>query len=336
MAQLSKGELERELKEEAVCLFVSEIKRIISLTRYDTIPDYALQSFMNYYSCNESSSHIEFDYTNEPATFVSQKDLDKWYKKLSKKINKLSPKYDHISEIIKIKNWVRSMDARTGESNNDEPICFEGLTKLVDVSMYSSDTIDPIFLDKLDDIRELIKARPFSYLILGRFYIKPERIVVYVKNILITCGIDPNAPNASNAIFNLKTDAGKLTIEVLLHELFHAYHYHLIRTCGKSWSSSKYTSLVKETLAQTFEYIYLSKDNTKLKDVYTQLNQHTPDAYPYSGALGLIDYANNSSDDLCRIFVEVLFESVANWKPAEKQVQALYELRKIERKLKRV
>ncbi len=126
----------------------------------------------------------------------------------------------------------------------------------------------------IDDIGEV----PFTEVILGEAY-RDEKIIIYMQSINNCSSVNKHA----------------LVEQVLVHELFHAMHYHYSKPYIKgSWDPKSIShSAVKESLADFFAYLYIlrafyrSHDMNYFilsKELKNKWNTHRFPNYPYTGA----------------------------------------------------
>ena len=151
-----------------------------------------------------------------------------------------------------------------------------------------------------DEIRkildELFGRVYFAKRILGEYRHSERTILLYAKNIDLTCVAGRTLEQSFELTF--------------IHELFHAYHYR--RNDRELRRRRDYTSdVVKESLAATFEWAYcveykIAGDSDLRRDWET----HSVLAYPYSGAQHLIDWNVYTLQDtsFCAIFRESLYD----------------------------
>ena len=281
------------------------------------------------------SGTICFDYSNEPWNIPSEADIHSWISKIRGLIDKLSSGAKKDPSIKKLKDMIDQIEKSRNDPQEEKSKKSFDLPEIVD-SIFdqnesnnlrdNEDVVDQRIKGRIKDV---FKSRPFPYRILGVFIEKPkEKIVLYVKNILHTCMY---GSYDFTRIFDCNDSAFVLAQQTLLHELFHAFHFRLLKEYNMPWRDSKKGRIVKESLAMTYEYSFTSDKNR----LYRQLDCHNPDAYPYSGALGLIDYgAKDCCGEIERITAEVLIESIVDWSLAEKQIESLFELRKIRKNLR--
>ena len=137
----------------------------------------------------------------------------------------------------------------------------------------------PEIEDMLDEFVDSIGELPFTRVILGKAY-KDEKIIIYMQAI----------KNNSNGV-----DKHALVEQVLVHELYHAMHYHFAKPHIKStWIlTSVKNKAVKESLADYFAYLYIMREfyrsNEKTykilsKELENKWERHKFPNYPYSGA----------------------------------------------------
>ena len=117
------------------------------------------------------------------------------------------------------------------------------------------------------------------------------------------------------------------------HELFHAYHYHMMRQQGIRWNTSRnYTKkIVAESFASFFEYLFI-KHELKCRDFADGFVDEWKDNdisyWPYSGAIGM--YTDSDSDikefkDICyslegRLFCFAFSDSLDDWDKAYQDI----------------
>ncbi len=165
----------------------------------------------------------------------------------------------------------------------------------------------PEIADALDEFVDNVGEVPFTSVILGETY-KDEKIIIYLQ------AIEDN----SNGV-----DKHALVEQVLVHELYHAMHYHHSTPYVKgAWLSTSIKSeAVKESLADYFAYLYILREFYRSFDLTYRIlseelenkwNRHKYPNYPYSGAK-VFDFGKDESFYEARYIEEdCLFRLVQN------------------------
>ena len=124
--------------------------------------------------------------------------------------------------------------------------------------------------------------QPFSTIVYGNYNYNTKTITLYI-----------------NAMKKISKKTGKeledLFLAVLIHEMFHAYHYSFISNNHNSIEYNDY-SVIAESLASFVEYLYCNRylKNTSLSSsIKKSWSEHSVLIYPYSGAKMLDVYCNS-------------------------------------------
>ncbi len=158
----------------------------------------------------------------------------------------------------------------------------------------------------------------FTSPILGEFDEKEMAIVLY------------------RAAISMYAQAGKydkmaLINAVLAHEFFHAYHYLDCRRHRQNWNyRAKNASIVKESLAAAFEYSILRANGEAkaCRDFAAFWELVDVNAYPYSGALGLLEEKTMPINKY-HVIYDIYVDSFFKWRLAAEDVVGLYRVEKM-------
>ena len=158
----------------------------------------------------------------------------------------------------------------------------------------------------------------FASTILGEFYEKEMLIVLY-----------------RNAIDDYAREGGynwlAILNAVLAHEFFHAYHFLDCRLRHQNWNyKAKSADIVKESLASAFEYTILRSDGEfrACRDWTAFWELVDVNAYPYSGALGLLDEKTRQINK-SHVIYDTYIDSFFKWRLAAEDVVGLYRVGKM-------
>lgn len=126
-----------------------------------------------------------------------------------------------------------------------------------------------------EKLHSLLNELEFEMPVLGEYINNDKKIVLYTINIEI----------AADKYGNIHSREFE---KVFIHELFHAYHYSEDKE--ELVKRRDYTaSVVKESLASTFEWLYCDKNEIKgADDLKSSWDKYPVVFYPYSGARGLL------------------------------------------------
>lgn len=138
--------------------------------------------------------------------------------------------------------------------------------------------------ENVEDSDENIKDsdKGFYGRILGEYYSKEKKIVLYVENMKKVINKDRKSEH----------DLEDLFLSVLIHELFHAVHDKYCEEYNIPFGQQEH-EIITESLAAAFEYYFCDKvlNNTylmsKLKDSW---EKHSVLVYPYSGARSMVPF----------------------------------------------
>lgn len=160
---------------------------------------------------------------------------------------------------------------------------------------------DKKLIDLIDEVLDELKNIHLEDTTLGEFFPHNKEIVIYMEAIKKSCSEDETIDP-----FDLED---VLAEEVLVHEIFHAIHYDIIRSID-DWIPADEEDLeenkaVKESMADFFAYCYLkemAKDEDPKRDAYAKAvkdlekkwNRQKFPSFPYSGARAFI---NEKGDD---------------------------------------
>ncbi len=155
----------------------------------------------------------------------------------------------------------------------------------------------------------------FASTVLGEFYEKEMLIVLY-----------------RNAIDDYAREGGynwlAILNAVLAHEFFHAYHYLDCRLHRQNWNyRAKNASIVKESLAAAFEYSILRANGEAkaCRDFAAFWELVDVNAYPYSGALGLLE-ENTMPINKHHVIYDIYVDSFFKWRLAAEDVVGVYRV----------
>ena len=167
----------------------------------------------------------------------------------------------------------------------------------------------------MGDLWEEEGAWCFTSPVLGRFFPKEMKIVLYRR-----------------AIFAYAQAGGydemSILNAVLAHEFFHAYHFLDCKDHGRDWNRPRALAvLVKESLAAAFEYAILEKmgERRACQDLAAFWDLLDVNAYPYSGALGMLK-EKTILINKHHVIGHVYTDSLAKWKLAAEDVVGLYRV----------
>ena len=120
-------------------------------------------------------------------------------------------------------------------------------------------------------VREIASAVKFSVARLGEYRHAEHEIVLYTNSIERAC----------------KNDVVQLFEEVFAHELFHAFHYHFLKSCLNDndiiFRTDATRRVVLESLASYFELWYCQQHGIST-DLLSTWERNEPAFYPYAGA----------------------------------------------------
>jgi len=204
-------------------------------------------------------------------------------------MSELKARYDGLVELLKsdskynsvlnaLERIVREMELFFDDNPRQLNAC--DVQKLVgEIQNLPNRDCFPEIAGALNEFVKSIGEVPFTDVILGDTY-KDEEIIIYMK------AIEDNKDGV---------DKHALVEQVLVHELYHAMHYHYSTPNVKgSWlPHSIKNNAVKESLADYFSYLYILRKfyrNYELKykiiskELENKWNCHKYPNYPYSGA----------------------------------------------------
>lgn len=167
----------------------------------------------------------------------------------------------------------------------------------------------------IDDSWEEEDTLCFSCPLLGEFYSKPFKIVLYRK------AIEKYSDRACYDIDHILNG-------VLAHEFFHAYHYLDCVSHQINWHySANNARIVKESLAAAFEFSVLERmgEGKACMDMIEWWELIDVNAYPYSGALGMLPF-NTYKINKNNVIYDVYIDGFFTWELAAEDIVGLYRV----------
>lgn len=161
----------------------------------------------------------------------------------------------------------------------------------------------PEIIDWIDtcDTKHDQKTNIIMSNILGEYSPRNDRITLYIQAIKGVCNND-------------ETKFKKIIDFVLVHEVFHAVHYYILKNYPKIRGNHHCRDIVMESLASFYEYEYCKKKgyNWRSDELSRTWCNCSYGDWPYAGARVFFNQNNNNSD-LPDKFMDVLDHSCISW-----------------------
>ncbi|MBQ1342468.1 MAG: hypothetical protein IIY33_08305 [Erysipelotrichaceae bacterium] len=171
-----------------------------------------------------------------------------------------------------------------------------------------NDNNEPIWVD-LPENKDWIDTCDTKYdqtsniimsIILGEYNPRNDRITLYINAIKSIC----NGLNNFQEIIDF----------VLVHEVFHAVHYYILKNHPKIRGNHHCREIVMESLASFYEYEYCNRKgyNWRSKELSRTWHNYSYGDWPYAGARVFLNQ-NNNNYVLSDKFMDVLEHSCISW-----------------------
>lgn len=285
----------------------------------------------------EKAGRIVLDYEQEPWAYSGFKgeagykaEYAKWLVRMDTALSGFAKTAEKLPEEVQklLKRCRKLVDETLSDEGADEEksaVRDDSFSNLLD-RLTDPETLaqipDPVLRKRLGKFTDEFRYRPAAYRVFGSFRYKPERITVFVRNILVENGRDPEDRDAIHNGGRVE----KAFEKAVAHELFHALHAHLAQLYGAGWPAWKCAEIVRETLAESFDALSGAVNRKALEK---ELARYRIDACPKTGTVGLLGAAERGEETLADAVVSVLSEALVDWKEAEHGIRGLYEAWKL-------